>query len=51
MEKMRRTESFNLLHADEIEEMLVNHMFHSIKRHQKGVFWCIEATNNNGECK
>ena len=44
MEKMRRTKNFNLLNTEEIEELLKNNGFQIIKLHQKGVYWCIEAT-------
>ncbi|WP_370294601.1 class I SAM-dependent methyltransferase [Rossellomorea marisflavi] len=44
MEKMERTKNFNLINIEEIEKLLSNHMFHTIKLHQKGVYWCLEAT-------
>jgi ubiquinone/menaquinone biosynthesis C-methylase UbiE len=44
MEKMRRTKNFNLLNIEEIEEIMKNNRFKIMKRHQKGVYWCIEAT-------
>lgn len=44
MEKMKRTKDFNLINIEEIDKLLLNHMFQTIKLHQKGVYWCIEAT-------
>ncbi|RLL48501.1 methyltransferase domain-containing protein [Oceanobacillus piezotolerans] len=44
MEKMRRTKNFILLNTEEIEEMIVNHRFQTVKLHQKEPYWCIEAT-------
>ena len=44
MEQMERTKSFHLIHIEEIEKRLSNHLFQPIKLHQKGMHWCIEAT-------
>ena len=44
MEKMKRTKNFHLIKTEEIEKLLANHMFQTITLHQKGMYWCIEAT-------
>jgi ubiquinone/menaquinone biosynthesis C-methylase UbiE len=46
MEKMRRTKNFNLLYIEEIEKIIEINRFQIIKLHQKGVYWCIEATKS-----
>lgn len=43
MEKMQRTKSFHLLDIDEVEVFLNKNKFMAIKRHENGVFWCLEA--------
>lgn len=47
MEQMKRTENFHLIHIEEIEKLLSTHMFQTIKLHQKGMHWCIEATKQS----
>ena len=44
MEQMERTKDFHLIHIEEIEKKLSNHLFQPIELHQKGMHWCIEAT-------
>ena len=44
MQKMKRTKNFHLIIPKQIEELLTKHRFKAITIHQRGIYWCIEAT-------